>query len=216
MSIAKSVIFDGGMQRQIQQGDLLAGAEIIPATSSTTAVTLTAAMLAEGTYLANPGGAVTWTLDSAANIIAGLMAGLGLNNLQNGTTFRWRAIITTAQTGTVTVTANTGCTVNRGAIASNSWKEFLVTINNGTPAQTFAAYTTNASATITGLTAAQLSLLSPGMIVTNSVNGLQGTTILAINQGAGTLTMSGNANATAATPVAITFSPVITMDGLAP
>ena len=105
MSIAKSVIFDGGMQRQIQQGDLLAGAEIIPATSSTTAVTLTAAMLAQGTYLANPGGAVTWTLDSAANIIAGFMAGLGLDNLQNGTTFRWRAIITTAQTGTVTVTA---------------------------------------------------------------------------------------------------------------
>lgn len=216
MTIAKAVIFDGSIQRQIQQGDLLAGGEVVPATSTSTAVTLTAALLAAGIYLANPAGAVTWTVDSAANIIAGLIGGIGVTHIQNGTTFRWRAIITTAQTGTVSATANTGITVNRGAIASNSWKEFLVTINNGTPVQTFAAYTTNASAVVSGLTPAQLSLLSVGMIVTNSVNGLQGTTIIAINQGAGTVTMSGNANATAATPVAITFSPVVTLDGLAP
>lgn len=213
--LGKCVVYDGGMQRQIQQGDTVCAAEVIPATSTTTAVTLTALMLATGIYLANPAGAVTFTADTAANIINGLIPGLGNSGIQNGTTFRWRAIITTAQTGTVAATANTGVTVTRGAIASNAMKEFLVTISNGTPAQVFAGNTTNGSAVVTGFTQAQLSLLSTGMIVTNVVNGLQGTTILAINQGAGSVTFSGNANATSTSAVAINFSPVVLIEGLA-
>jgi hypothetical protein len=216
MSLAKPVVYDGAMQRQLQQGDLLAGGEVMPATSTSTAVTLTAALLTLGNYLASPAGAATFTLDTAANLITGLINQMGLGGIQNGTTFRFRIIITTAQTGTVTVTANTGVTVNRGAIASNQTKEFMVTIANGTPAQTFTGMTTNASAVVSGLTAAQCALLTPGMIVTNAVNGLQGTTILGVNSAAGAVTLSGNANATSTLPgVAISFSPVVTLDGLA-
>ena len=216
MSIAKSIIYDGSIQRQLQSGDLLAAGEVIPATSATAAVTLTGALLSLGNYLANPAAPITWTLDTAANIINAISGGLGIGTIQPGTTFRWRAIITTAQTGTVVATANTGIVVNRGALASNTAKEFLVTINNGTPVQTLASMTTNASAIVTGFAPTDLAKLSVGMIVTNVVNGLQGATIIGINIAAGSVTMSGNANATSATPVAITFSPLITLDGLAP
>jgi hypothetical protein len=90
----------------------------------------------------------------------------------------------------------------------------LVTIVNGTPAQTVQANTTNASNVVTGLTSAQAALLSVGQVVTNAVNGLQGTTITAVNITLGTVTLSGNANATSSTPVAISFSPVVQLDGL--
>ena len=215
MALLKPVVFDGVIQRQLAQGDIIGGGEYIPATNSGTAVTLTAALLAIGYYLGNPGGAATLTLDSAANLIAGLNTGLGTQSIQNGTTFKFRVILTTAQTATIAATANTGVTVNRGSVASNGTKDFLITINNGTPTQTFAANTTNANATLTGLTQAQCALLSVGMVVTNAVNGLQGTTITAINSAAGTVTMSGNANATSSSPVNVTFSPVVTVDGLA-
>lgn len=215
MSLAKPVIYDGNLQRQVMPGDLLAGGEAIPATSTSTAVTVTSTLLSQGKYLASPAGGATFTLDTAANIVSGLMAGLGLTGIPNGTTFRYLIIITTAQTGTVAVTANTGCTVTRGAIASNGTKEFLVTITNGTPAQSYAGLTTNASAVVTGFTAAQLANLTPGMVVTNAVNGLQGTTIIGINIAAGSVTMSGNANATATVPVSISFSPTVLIEGLA-
>lgn len=213
MSIGKSVIYDNGMQRQVNPGDIVAASESILATQSATTITVTAAMLLAGIMLRNPAAGATDTIDSAANLIAGLspQAGVGL---PNGLTFRFRWIVTTAQATTVQATANTGVTVNRGAIAASSWKEFLVTIINGTPVQTLAGTTVNTSAVVSGLSQAHLSTLSVGMIVTNAVAGLQGTTVIAINLAAGTVTMSGNANATNATPVAITFSPVVQVDGL--
>lgn len=213
MALVRPVVYDGGQQRRLHIGDVFCRGEAVPATNNGTAVTLTGALLLPGIYLGNPGGAATYTLDTAANIVAALQAA---NNgpIQNGTTFRFLIILTTAQTGTVAATANTGVTVNRGSIASNDTKEFLVTINNATPVQTFQCNTTNASAVVSGLSQTQCSQLSIGMIVTNVVNGLQGQTITAIDPNAGTVTLSGNANATSTTPVAITFSPVITVDGL--
>ena len=215
MSIAKAVVFDGANQRQLQSGDVLAGAEVIPAATTGTAITLGAADLAKGIYLGNPSGAATYTFDSAANIIAGLLAGIGSTGFQPGTTFRFR-IINANGTNAITpaVTANTGMTINRAnTVAVNTSREFLISIVNGTPVQTIAGMTTNASAVVSGFTQAQLQSLTIGMIVTNSVNGLQGTTIIGINIAAGTVTLSGNANATSSTPVSITFSPVITVDG---
>jgi hypothetical protein len=214
MTIAKSVIFDGMIQRQVQAGDVIAGGEVVPATDAGTTKTVTAANLAGGIILRSGGAAMTDTLDSAANIIAGMLAGLGATGFQPGTTFRVRYVVSTAFAVTVQATANTGVTVNRGSVAASSFRDFLVTINNGTPVQTFTAYTTSGSAVVSGLTQAQLQQLTPGMVVTNAVNGLQGTTIQSINYAAGTLTLSNTANATAAVPVAITFSPVITVDGI--
>ena len=216
--LVKPTVYDGAIQRQMLPGDLLAAGEQIRANDASNALTITAAIMAQGNLIRTPTAAATDTIDTAANIIAGLMAGLGVSGIPAGTTFRMKWINLAGGTFTITVaaTANTGVTVNRGTVAITSAKDFLVTVNNGTPAQTFQMNTTNASAVVTGLTASQAALLSPGMVVTNAVNGLQGTTILAVNISAGSVTLSGNANATSSTPVAVSFSPVITVDGLAP
>lgn len=213
--LVKPIIYDGGLQRQVFPGDTVAGGESILATQSATTLTITAAMLLNAAILRNPAVGATDTIDTAANLVAGLMSGLGLTGISNGTTFRTRIIVTTAQTDTVQATANTGVTVNRGAIAASSMKEFLVTVVNGTPAQSFLCTTVSGSAVVGGLTAAQCALLSVGMVVTNAVANLQATTIIAVNGAAGTVTMSGNANATNTTPVTVSFSPVVVVDGLA-
>ena len=212
--ILRPVGYDGAFQRAVALGDILGGGETIPATISTAAITITGAQLMQGFILRNPGGAATDTLDSAANIVAAISAGLGGVGISNGLTWRVRWIVTTANATTVQATANTGVTVNRGSISASSAKEFLFTIVNGTPAQTFQCTTTNGSAVVGGLTASQCALLSVGMVVTNAVANLQGTTIIAVNPNAGTVTMSGNANATNTTPVTVSFSPVVQLEGL--
>lgn len=220
MSLIKTMGYDGyGVNpRQVQIGDVVAGAEQIPATSTSTALIVTGQMLFNSFINASPAGAAAYTVDTAANIIIALQANLGLSllqNIQNGTTWRLRHITTTAQVVTYAATANTGVTVTQGVVNASSVKDFLLTILNGTPAQTFACTTTNASAVVGGLSQSQCAQLSPGMIVTNAVANLQGTTILAVNTTNGTVTMSGNANATNAAPgVAVSFSPVVTVAGI--
>lgn len=213
--LLKPVVYDGFQQRNIVAGDTVCSGEVMPATISTvTNLPITPAMLAAGIILRNPAGVSNENIDTAANIISALSAGLGTSGVAPGTTFRCRWVLTTANALTVQATANTGVTVNRGTVAASTSKDFLITINNGTPAQSLQAMTTNASAVVSGLTAAQCATLSVGMIVTNAVNNLQGTTIIAVNPNAGTVTMSGNANATTTTPTTVSFSPVVTLDGL--
>jgi len=212
--IAKPVIYDGQIQRPLMQGDVLAGGSILPATNATAAITVTAAMLLQGYVLRSAGGAMTDTIDTAANLVAGFNAAAGNTQVQNGTSWIVRWIETTAFAATLTATANTGIIVNRGVAPASGMKDFLVTVVNGTPAQVYAGTTTNGSAVV-GLNSAQAATLSVGMIVTNAVANLQGTTIIAINISTGQVTMSGNANATNAAPgVAINFSPVVQIDGL--
>lgn len=208
----KSMIWDGSQIRAVQQGDTVAGAEVIPPTISTAAITVTGAQLQSGFILRNPGGAGTDTIDTAANIINAIAAGIGSNGVQPGTTWRCTWIVSTAQAVTVQATANTGVTVTNGAINASSVKEFLITVTNGTPAQTFAVNSTNGSAVVTGLSAAQTALLSVGMVVTNAALGLQGQTIISVQPGVG-VTLSGNANATAV-GTALTFSPTISVYGI--
>jgi len=214
MGILKSAVYDGSLLRQMQQGDVLAGAEIIPATIATNAITITGAQLGSGIIQRTTTGAGTDTIDTAANIIAALISGIGLTGIQNGTTWRCKWIQNAAFAITVAATANTGVTVTSGTINASSVKDFLVTVVNGTPASSVQATTVNASAVISGLTGAQVAALSVGMIVTNAVAGLQGTTIISLNQAAGTVTLSGNANATNTTAVTVNFSPVITVAGI--
>jgi hypothetical protein len=226
MLVRNVVLEPGGTQRTASFLDLVATNESVPATNTGTAVTLTGALLSRGMYLSSAASAPTLTLDSAANIVAALAPFFAYNPnaavaggstiytaIESGTSFRFRIIISTAFAVTVSSTANTGVTVNRGSVAASSSRDFLVTIVNGTPAQTVAGNTTNASAVVSGFTSDQLSRLSVGMVVTNAVANLQGQTIIGINQAAGTVTMSGNANATA-TGSAINFSPVVVVDGL--
>lgn len=213
--LGKPVIFDGSMQRQLARGDTVAGGEVIPATVSTaTNLTITGAMLLAGLILRNPAGVSNENIDTAENIRAAVASVMNSASgyVQNGLTWRVRWILTTANALTVQATANTGVTVTRGTVAASTSKDFLVTVSNGTPAQNFSCTTTNASAVI-GMTVAQAALLSIGMVVTNAVVGLQGTTIIGIN--GGSVTLSGNANATTAAPgISISFSPVILVEGL--
>lgn len=211
--LLKPVVYDGQFQRKLNQGDTLAGAEVYPATIATTDITVTGKQMATGFIARSPTATATSTIESAANIIAGLSSGTGNVGVAPGTTFRCKWQVTTAYTDTITVTANTGITATLPTVNASSVKEFLVTIVNGTPARTYTGNTTNASAVVTGMSLEETSNLSPGMVVTNAVNGLQATTILSVQPGVG-VTMSGNANATSTSEVAISFSPVVTLQGI--
>src|ERR1700748_3649828 len=216
MSLIKAMGFDGlGINpRQFQLGDVLCAAEQLPATIAANAVSVTGQLLANSLIQSTETANATYTLDTAANIILALQNIANIANIQNGTSWRLRHVNNAAFTVTYASTANTGTSVALPTINASSVKEFLITVINGTPAQTFACTTTNASAVLGGLTQSQCAQLSPGMIVTNAVAGLQGDTILAVNASAGTVTMSGNANATNAVAVAVSFSPVVALQGL--
>jgi hypothetical protein len=213
MSAVRTVVYDANMQRQIMRGDTLCASEVIPATNNSNALTITAAMLGGSFIARNPSAAAADTIDTAANIINALNGGIGNQSVQAGSSFRVRWLVSTAFATTVAAQANSGVTVTNGAIAASSWKDFLVTVVNPTPQQTIPANTTNGSAVVTGMNLQQTSLLSVGMVVTNAVNGLQGATITGVQAGVG-VTLSANANATSTFPVALTFSPTITVQGI--
>lgn len=223
--VYRQVVDPSGGVRTAAPGDLIVTNETVPAAQTSTTLTVTGAILGNGIILAAPTAAATYTLDSAANIVAALAPFFNYNpNAQvpagtvvysaipNNTSFRVTVVVSTAFAVTITSTANTGVTVNRGSVAASSSKDCLVTIRNGTPAQTFTGTATNGSAVVSGFTTDQLSKLSVGMVVTNAVAGLQGLFINAINLNAGTVTMSGNANASGAN--SISFSPVVVFDVL--
>lgn len=219
----KPVIYDGGMQRQMNVGDILSQVEPpIPATDTTnTTLAVTPAMLLNSTcYVRNPAGVSTDTFPTADALISAMLAGSGSVGVSRGFSFRWKLINLSANVITTAVTANTGATLVRGTVAAGAagsaagTKEFLVQITNGTPLQSCTGISsTNASAVLSGFTAAQLSALSVGQVVTNAVSAQQGNTIIGINQTAGTVTMSGNSDATASA-LTFTFSPTYTITGL--
>ncbi len=210
--LLKPYLDDGGMQRKIQPGDTVVSGEIFPAAVVTTATTITGAILSSGWYNRALAANGTDTVDTAANIIAAIAQGLGYTGVQPGTAWRFTIYNGAAFTDTVAASANSGVTVTAGAIAASSVKEFIVTVVNGTPTRTVAVVSTNGSAVLTGIATADLAALTVGMVVTSATSGLQGTTIIAINTAGNSVTMSGNANATAA--VTPTFSPVLTLQGI--
>ena len=221
MSLVNPAAFDGPLARQIQQGDaLMVPDSVFPASDTTVNRTIVGADLLRGIQLRAPAGASADTFDSAANIIAAVasytaIAGspfTAFASVGQGLALRYRIINTGAGAITVGATANTGVTVNRGAVAATSTKEFSVQFRNVTPVANLFCTTTNASPIVGGLTPGQTAAVSVGQIVTNVVAGLQGQTV--IGKTDTTITLSGNANATNAVPVAITFSPVIVVEGL--
>ncbi len=209
--ILRPLVLDGTTSRPVQPGDVIGLGEAIPATIATTNITVTGTQLMNTFVNRSPGAAATDTIDTAANIIAAISGGLGTTGVQNGLTWRTNWLVTTAFAATLTAQANSGVTVTLGVVNASSVKEFLVTVTNGTPAQSFSVNTTNATAIITGLSYAQTSLLSPGMVVTNVAAGQQGNTIIGVQPGVG-VTMSGNSNAT--TTITLNFSPTITIQGI--
>lgn len=221
--LARPLVGQGGLYMPFGQGDILAAFESYPATIATQNIAaVTGGMLLNTFLKRNPAGASADVLDTAANIVAALQAAFP-GQIPNGLTWRHRVINLAAFALTYTATANTGSTVvANGVVNASSVKDFLCSVPVSTPVQTLALTTVNASAVlslpvgtlINAYPPAGLAALAIGQIVTNAVAGLQGQTIIAINQAAGTVTLSGNANATNATPVAVTFSPTFTFEGV--
>lgn len=211
MSLTKPLIFDGGFERAINQGDIPGGAEINNNLTTAGAGALTGTLLAGSIlYRTGPTGAVADTTDTAANIIAALVS--PGQNVQAGTSYRLRYVNTVAFA--ITLTAGAGVTlfgVGTATINASSVKDFLVTLNNTTPQSISTATTTNGSAVVTGMTAAQTAALSVGQNVAGT--GIAGsTTVIGVQPGVG-VTLSANATATNSL-VALTFTPAVTIQGL--
>lgn len=214
MSVLKPLIVDGQLNRQIQPGDVMAGAEVIPVTIATNAITITGAQLASGIIQRTTIGAGTDTIDSAANIIAAISSGIGNAGVQAGTTWRTKWIQNAAFAITVAATANTGVTVTLPTINASSVKDFLVTVVNGTPGSTQFGTTVSGSPILSGFSQAACAAVSVGMIITNVIAGEQGAKVISVNSTAGTITTDTNATQNNVTAVAVTFSPVITVAGI--
>jgi hypothetical protein len=214
MALVRPNIYDGFAERRLAGGDILALAEVMPATDTTnTNLTITAAFLLRGIILRNPAGVSNENIDTAANLVAGMMAGLGMTGLEPGVSFRVRWVNQSANALTLVAAANTGLTLTDATVLANGCKDVLFIVVNGTPARTVANVgATNASAVLTGFTDTDIANLSPGMIVLNAVANLQGQTILGVNLAARTVTMSGNANATGL--ISPQFSPRVNIHGI--
>lgn len=211
--LARSQVSDGGINRQILPGDSIVTGEVLPAAITTAAITISGQQLSSGLInRTGLGGAGTDTIDSAANLIANILQGLGLTGVQDQTAWRCIWYNPSASVITVTATANTGVTVTNGTVNAASVKSFLCTIVDGTPARTFNGFSTNTSPIVTGVSQADCAALGVGQIVTNATVGLQGQTIIGIDIAKGAVTFSGNANATQA--VSIAASPQVTLLGL--
>ena len=215
MALQVPIIYENQMQRKLSPGDTVASFEPIPGAADTTntALSLTPAMLLASTYVRNPAGVSTDTFPTADALITALQSNFPVSPLQAGMSFRFRVINLSANLITGAVTANTGVTMTRGNVPASSTKDFLVSITSGAPAVTASnLVTVNGSAVVSGFTSTVLASLAVGQQMTTSTANLQGQTILGINFTAGTVTLSGNANASQVQTM--TFVPTYTVTGL--
>ena len=93
MSAVKAIVFDGGMQRTIETGDVMSTSEpTIPATDTTnTTLSYTAAnLLSSSVYVRNPAGVSTDTFPTAdlVTALAHINGVVGILRIS----FRWRVI----------------------------------------------------------------------------------------------------------------------------
>lgn len=210
MSLVTPTVYDNGMQRRVSVGDILAYGEVIGALATVGAGILTAALLTGFSIISRTGpvGAYADTTDTATNIIAALA--VNAQTPMPGTTFRHRIINTVAFINTYT--AGVGVTLaGTTAIAASSFRDYLITLTNTTPVSIATGATTNASAVITGMSAAATALITPGQLVTGTGIGAAAT-VLSVQPGVG-VTLSVVSTATAPL-VAITFSPTVLITGI--
>lgn len=197
------------LDRDLAKGDLIPENMSVAALTTVGAGTWTAAQIAGGIIRrTGPVGGYTDTTDTSENIrqaLEGLSGGACL-----GMSFLFIFLNDVAQAHTFA--AGVGVT-NTGTVstAASLKRVYNVSVVNDTPQQIFLASQTNASAVITGLTAAQTALLSVGMAASGTSIAAS-SFINSIQPGVG-VTLSV---ATTATLVnnAITFSPVINFEGL--
>jgi len=213
MTIARPLIMAGGHARIAEAGDLAVTNERIVALNFSGWGTITGEAIAAGIFRrTGPAAGFTDTFDTATNILTALSGSpqFGFDPKQ-GVSWRFTYINGVAQA--MTAAAGEGIQLGTNVnVAASVIRTYLLTVLNDTPRQVYNVNTTNASPTVGGLTAAQLDMLSVGMMVSGA-GVTAGTLISAINRSAGTLTLSANASATA-TGVAQVYSPVINISGL--
>lgn len=219
MSMVRAAVYDNGIVRMPQQGDLIANSEAILTNATAGALSITGAMMASGILSrSGPGAGYIDTFPAASDLVNTLMGsgnfvGTGAfsaQGVQPGLSFRFRIINTVAFANTVAAGAG-GTLSGVTTVAASTYRDYLVTITNGTPPQVIAGNTTNANAVVTGMNAGLLSMLTQGMLVTGT--GIPGgATIASIQPGVG-ITLSANATATN-TGTALTFSPSYTVAGI--
>lgn len=169
--------------------------------------TLTAASMMRGILdRSGPGAGYTDTTDTGDAVLAAMPF------LAIGDSFEFTVRNTVAFALTLAAGAGFALSGANTAIAASSVRRYMVQCLANKPTAVYAGNTTNASATVTGFTAAQLANLCPGMGVAGA--GIPAsTTILALNPSLGTITLSAAATATG-NVVALTFTPSFTIKGL--
>ena len=191
MSLGR-IQFDSGANNVRQQGPgdtLMDQTTFFPITTAG-AGTLTAAAISAGVVeRTGPGAGYIDTLDTAANLFAALPA------LSAGDTFEFWYRNTVAFAATIAIAEGAELVGSFTGVAASLVRRFQIAVFATAARQTFLANTTNATATVTGLTQAQAQLLQPGMGISGTgITG--GTTVLAVNSVTGSVTLSANATAT--------------------
>lgn len=195
-----------GLEQKQSAGDTLLKNHRAVSISTAGAGIMSAAGIVAGIIdRTGPGAGYADTIDSATNILT------AAGGLEVGCSFEFDFVNGVAFANTVAAGEGIilGSNVN---VAASAFRRYLVTVTNNTPRQSYAVDTTNASASVTGFTAAQIDTLSVGMMVSGT--GITaGTTISALARSTGTVTLSANATATNS-DVLLVFSPVLTVRGL--
>lgn len=223
--LARPTVFGGSVtERQAGPGDIIASGEVLAALAADANSTLTGAMIGSG--IINRTGMTagrTDTTDTADNVLLALGGNDFSTNIMPGTTFRFQyrqsvAFATTWGHGR-------GWIAGQGVldVAASSIKTFLVEVLNSSREVTINAGTTNASAAVTLDVPQAPGTITPGMIVTGA--GITaGTRVAGVAYGKTTtrdntdkicsITLDQNATATAASGVALTFSPCLRINGM--
>lgn len=223
--LARGMVAMGGIPaRGAGPGDILASGEVINALAGDVNSTIPAASIAGG--IINRTGMTigrTDTTDTAQNTLTALGGNDFAVSVLPGTTFHFAyrqsaAFATTWAHGRGWI-AGTG-TLD---VAASTIKDFLVEVLNSTPEVTVSCGTTNASAVVTFDVPQPAGSVTPGMLVTGA-GVTAGTRVAGVTYGKTStrnntdkiceITLDANATATAASGVALIFSPVLRINGL--
>jgi hypothetical protein len=191
--------------RQQGPGDMLLDMTTQTADATAGASTLSSAQMLSGYLERTAGGAYNETLDTGDNLMA------AAPNLSPGDSFEFLIRNTAAFAGTLVAAEGAELAGANTALAASAVRKYLLTVFATNRRQSFLATSTNASATISGLTQAQAQSIQPGMGITGT-NIPASTTVLSVNATLGTVTISANATGTAQN--AMTFFPRYNVRGL--
>jgi hypothetical protein len=200
---------DRGGNYVSQQGpgdSVLDQTQVFPITTVGAGTLTAAALLAGIIERTGPVAGYNDTLETADNLMAANPA------LTPGDSWEFIHRNTVAQAMTMVAAEGAELVGSNTGIIASAVRRYLITILANGRRQVFAANTVNGNAVLTGFTAAQMLLMTPGMGVSGTgITG--GTTVIGVNISGRTVTLSANATATGLN--ALTFFPRYNVRGLA-